>query len=185
MVPNYYLIEKKENYKNYIEEPIESIFELDLNNFIKISEIVEKNKTITEKYITITGDGIKNPLVINAKIGSLIKNIISEEIKYLDGYNKLVFYYNGMMKGNVVTELNNVVVDEDFEGLIIAKDIQPIEEKCIKCGLCLKYCPLKICPIDYYNAKKNIECIKCGLCSYVCPSNINFKNITYKEDKHA
>lgn len=182
-VPNCYLINRKDYYKDFIECSIEDIFELDLNTFIKIGEIVEKNKPVTEKYITITGDAVKNPLVINVKLGTLVKNIIEEEMKLLNKNDKLLYHYNGLMSGEICDK-ENLVIDENFEGLIITNEQQVLEEKCIKCGLCLKHCPLNINPIEHLTENKEIKCLNCGLCSYVCPSNINFKKITKKDDSY-
>ena len=183
MVPNYYLIERKENYKNYLDVSLDDIYSLSLKNFNKISEVIEKNKPLTEKYITITGDAIKNPIVVNVKIGSLLQNVIEEEIKYWEDSEKLLYYYNGLMKGNI-TNLDGLVVDDEFEGLVITKEYNCESKNCIKCGLCLKHCPLNINPINQYLINKDIKCLNCGLCSYVCPSNINFKNITKKDDSY-
>ncbi len=183
MVPNYYLIERQENYQNYLDVTLDSIFTLNLKDFNKISEIIEKDKPQTEKFITLTGDAIKNPLVINAKIGSAVKDVLTGEIEFLDNSDDLVFYYNGLMKGNL-TKLDGLIVDDQFEGLIITKNEECKSLKCIKCGLCLKYCPLNINPIEHYLDAKEIKCLNCGLCAYVCPSNINFKRITKKEDNY-
>lgn len=182
-VPNCYLIHRKEYYKGFIDTAVEDIFDIDLNMFIIISEIIEKNKPVTEKYITITGDLIKNPLVINAKIGSLVQNILDEEIKFTNKSDKVIYYCNGLMSGEACN-IENLVVDENFEGLIITTESIEPEGKCIKCGLCLKYCPLGIDPIKHLTKNKEIKCLNCGLCSYICPSNINFKKITQKDDSY-
>lgn len=183
MVPNYYLIERKENYKTYLEVSIDDVFALSLKDFNRIREAIEKDKPLMEKYITITGDQVKNPVVINAKIGSLLRNIIDDEIKFLLPSEDLIYYVNGLMKGHT-TDLEGLIVDDDFEGLVITKNSNYECEKCIKCGLCLKHCPLNISPIDHYINNKEIKCLNCGLCSYICPSNIDFKNITKKDDSY-
>jgi ferredoxin len=43
------------------------------------------------------------------------------------------------------------------------------KEKCIKCGICMKHCPMKaitLCPYPEINSKK---CIRCFCCIEVCP----------------
>lgn len=40
-------------------------------------------------------------------------------------------------------------------------------EKCNKCGLCEKICPMQI---EIVKLKKSTECIKCGICVDNCPS---------------
>ena len=182
MVPNYYLIESKDNYKNYLDEDLEDIYELSINDYCVFNEILEKNKPLTEKYITITGDEVKNPLVINVKFGTKVINIIEEVIKFKNKNKVLVYYYNGLMKG-YKTDISGLIVDKNFKGLVITSECKLKEETCINCGLCLNHCPLNINPIENLVNKKEIKCLDCGLCSYVCPSNINFKNITKKGDR--
>ena len=181
MVPNYYLIESKDNYKNYLDEDLEDIYDLSINDYCIFNEILEKNKPLTEKYITITGDAIKNPLVINVKFGTKVINIIEELIKFKN--KDIVYYYNGLMKG-YKTDISGLIVDKNFKGLVITNECKLKEETCINCGLCLNHCPLGINQIEHLVNKKEIKCLDCGLCSYVCPSNINFKNITKKDDKN-
>ena len=55
---------------------------------------------------------------------------------------------------------------------------------CIKCGRCLKACPMQLNPayLGLFAVKREYEvmeqeyhlndCFECGCCSYVCPSNI-------------
>lgn len=182
LVPNLYLIERQEFYNEYLETSLDNIFELDLKTFNEIEEVIEKNKILTEKYITITGDLVKNPLVINAKKGTLVKNIIDENIELLKDNNEIQYYKNGLMKG-YVCDINTLIIDDNFEGLIVTKKQETNEHKCINCGLCSKHCPLNLNPIEE-RKKGLIKCLSCGLCSYVCPSNINFKELTVKDDKY-
>jgi len=65
------------------------------------------------------------------------------------------------------------------------KEAKVYEEKnCIRCGRCIKACPIGLMPnfIALYAKIKDWEkteeyhvadCIECGCCAYVCPSRIN------------
>jgi electron transport complex protein RnfC len=57
------------------------------------------------------------------------------------------------------------------------------EPVCIRCGRCVRACPMNLMPIFIHqNAEKgdleecqryNVrDCIECGCCSYVCPARI-------------
>ncbi|MDR1247933.1 MAG: 4Fe-4S binding protein [Treponema sp.] len=41
-----------------------------------------------------------------------------------------------------------------------------LDERCVKCGICSKKCPMGIVP---YAVKNSPECIRCGACKKVCP----------------
>jgi polyferredoxin len=41
-----------------------------------------------------------------------------------------------------------------------------LEDKCVKCGICVKKCPMGIVP---YAMKNSPECIRCGACKKACP----------------
>ena len=93
------------------------------------------------------------------------------------------------MMGNYVKE-EDIVATIDTNCVIVLNEIpKEIEEECIRCGKCTKYCPAKISPVLIKDNKNNKEklkklhpekCIKCGLCSYICPSNIKLRNIIEK-----
>ena len=53
-----------------------------------------------------------------------------------------------------------------FRAYILFNETMP----CIRCGLCVKHCPVGANPVTGYKMDK---CIKCGACKYVCPSNIS------------
>jgi polyferredoxin len=43
-----------------------------------------------------------------------------------------------------------------------------IEDRCVKCGLCVKKCPMNLVP---YAMKNSPECIRCGVCKTTCPKD--------------
>ncbi len=58
-------------------------------------------------------------------------------------------------------------------GKISPMKIECDQNKCTKCGICNKECPMDI---DVYNSAKvtSAECIACGKCFDVCPQNNSF-----------
>ena len=119
---------------------------------------------IYEKYITINGNYVKNPAVVNVKKYSYLNNILSNFKLLGDDYNIIL---NNSLCGNII-DPKNVVITSDIKGIIINTMQEYKPSKCSKCGLCANVCPVKINPLV-----KNKKCIKCGLCNFMCPSKIN------------
>lgn len=181
-LPNLYLIGNKEYYKEYIKYNIEDGYEIKLDDLIKISNVIYKNHPISEKYLTITGDGVKKPIVVNAKLCSSLKSIIDETTKLIqkDG---LKYYLNGLMTGEEV-DITNVIFLENIKGVVITSQDERVSSCCINCGMCENVCPLKLKPKKSLDDNKILNCLSCGLCTYICPSFINFKTITKRGDQN-
>ena len=141
----------------------ENDYLIDLNDIIDMIYNVKKNKTISEKYISIGGNYINNQ-VIYVKKYTYLKDVLN---KLNIDENSVDIILNNSLCGKLI-DLKYAIIDDDINCIIINKKQDIKEEKCIKCSLCYEVCPLKINPL-----LKNKKCIKCGLCNYVCPSKIN------------
>lgn len=56
-------------------------------------------------------------------------------------------------------------------GEVIKEEGYIINDKCIKCGKCLKICPQGAIKNDTYYEIKNENCLRCGYCYENCPAN--------------
>lgn len=55
----------------------------------------------------------------------------------------------------------------------IAARIKVDESACVKCGLCVKSCPMRAMSIKNGTVQNNTAlCIKCGVCSHNCPRGV-------------
>lgn len=148
---------------------------------------VERKRYLSSKLITISGDAVKNPTIVSAKIGAKIKEIIAEHIKLNN--EEVVYFANGLMHGKR-TFIEDFIVTEDLDSLIIMKEVaREKPQDCLNCGACISVCPVGINPIllnskDYFKIVKD-KCLNCGLCSYICPANINFKEIIERKEENA
>lgn len=151
------------------------ITHLTIDEVLSLYEVLKRNQPLCEKLIMIGGSLVKEPIFVNAKFGTLIKDLIENHTKNLP--NDYIVVANGLFIGH---EINiNTPLSNDIKSLFLIKKEEIIEQNCINCGLCNKICPININPkyMNEFNnklSKKYKEkCIKCGLCSYNCPSKIN------------
>ena len=162
---------------------------LDIKDIYELYFVLKKRTSIGEKYITITGDAVKPRMVIKVKKNSLLSETF---INNFDFTEKMVdVYINGYLSGYKSNTLN-VVITDDINGIYLSKQKENVRRECANCGLCSKYCPLKLNPKYVLDNKKmpdefKNKCIKCGLCNYLCPSSIDLKRImsgdTYEKEK--
>lgn len=147
-----------------------------------IYEMFKYNRPLTERVITITGQGIKKRKNVRVKIGALAGDIINN----LEGYKNIknpLFIVGGPMMGKSMP-CDDVVITKDVTSIIVMEDHFEKNLPCIKCGKCTEVCPANIMPVLIMENIDNIDnlkklncnkCIGCSLCSYICPSKIEVR----------
>jgi electron transport complex protein RnfC len=149
-----------------------------------VYEAVYLNKPLYERVVTVTGSCIVNPKNLLVRIGTPIKELINfcgplkkEPAKIIIG---------GPMMG-IAQWTDEVPVIKSSTGVILlnGKETKIQEEGfCIRCGACIRECPVGLIPClinlacekEMWTETKTyraIDCIECGLCNYVCPANRN------------
>ena len=150
---------------------------------IAISEAVYERKPLIERTVTITGDCIMEPLNLNVRIGTSVKELLDECGGTVKEVSKVIV--GGPMMGIAQPTMEIPVIKGTTGILFLSEDKARIfdEMACIRCGRCVDVCPMNLLPSMYVKfAKKerwqeldnyNIDdCIECGACAYVCPSRI-------------
>ncbi len=167
LVNDEYLLENKEILLKKLKIDGDTLY-LDVEELLELNDLLTGNVRST-KVITISGDGIDKSLVMRVKKYSLLKEIL---LKYfvLDKDTDIII--NGLMTGYKVSNIDNVIIDDNVESINIMKHVEYFTSKCIKCGKCIRVCPFGVNILSGKNLK---NCINCGLCSYVCPSHINLR----------
>lgn len=177
IIPDIYPMQKNNMFLKYLGYDYKNTLIVNPKDVLNIYNAIKKNKLMTEKYVTITGNAIENPIVVNAKLGALVKNVIDENIKFLNN-NEVDYIVNGLMCGNYI-DIKDLIVTNELDGIIINFKNEFTENDCINCGKCYDVCPVNIDPRKTFYTGKTLEdkkvCINCGLCTYICPSFINFK----------
>ena len=147
-----------------------------------VFEAVTEGKPLIQRVVTVTGDGINEPKNILARIGTTFKELIEFSGGLKDETNHI--YMGGPMMG-VSQHTTSVPVIKATSGIVcsIKKDEKSYVYPCIRCGTCVRVCPMNLIPtklsrlseLGEYDelGKYDIQsCIECGACVYSCPSNI-------------
>ncbi|MBP6126082.1 MAG: RnfABCDGE type electron transport complex subunit C [Leptotrichiaceae bacterium] len=149
---------------------------------IYFSEALREKRAITHRIVTVSGEGIKNQENVYVPIGTSVDYIIEKIGGYNEKYDELVVMGGGPMMGKSIA--NDKFVISSYSNSITVLPKEEIKElPCLRCGLCVEYCPAKIQPVQIMNAEKlkDLEksekacadkCITCGLCTFICPSKI-------------
>lgn len=178
MISDYYPIGNKQILLSEIfnkKELEQEILFLNVEDIMYLYNILKKKCPNVEKYITISGNCIKEPMFVCTKLGISYKELITGTCEITKKNFKIV--KNGLIKGIEIANLNEIVTN-DTNSIFINTELKEKESKCINCGLCTSRCPVGINP-KYIKEHKNADkskCIHCGLCTYICPSKINFKD---------
>jgi len=143
--------------------------------------IVESEPLIS-RITTVTGNGVAEPMNIEARIGTPVADIINFAGGYADDADQLII--GGPMTGKSVTTDRVPLVKAT--NCILALSGTPSagpELPCIRCGDCAAVCPVQLQPQALFwhacadnEAQLRIhgltDCIECGCCDLVCPSHI-------------
>ncbi len=146
-----------------------------------IRDAVALGKPLYEKVMTISGKGIRRPANLLVKVGTRVSDIVA----YLGGVTpqlaKVVM--GGPMMGFAISTLDIPVTKTTSSVLFLAEDeidASP-HSQCIRCGWCLKACPMGLEPkeiaihVEAGRAEETgrfgvFECFECGCCAFVCPA---------------
>ena len=193
-VPNLYpmgwekrLIEEVFN-ETYDKLPLEiGIVVNNVSTIYAIYEVLKNNQPLTERIVTFSGIGLKEPQNVLVKIGTEVSEVITNLIGYSNIEN-VNFIAGGPMMGESIKS-SDLVVSPTLNSVLVLENIDEVEVNCLRCGKCIEVCPANICPvlikdnIENVNKLKKLDvnkCISCGLCSYICPSKILVRDFVSK-----
>lgn len=149
---------------------------------VAVADAVEYGKPLVERYLTVSGDAVKNPQNYVACIGTLFSELIAES-GGLDGDVEKIIA-GGPMMGKTVFS-SEVPVVKGTSGIVVMKRSAPSkpEYPCVRCAKCVDACPAFLEPTTLVkNAKRSLwddaernnilSCVECSSCVYVCPAQI-------------
>ncbi len=138
---------------------------------------------LTERVVTITGSGINKPKNLLLRTGTLLSDVI----EFCGGLNADIakVIVGGPMMGISQYSLDIPII-KGTSGIVFLKADEVTlftSQPCIRCGSCVKGCPMGLLPtvINAYSVNEMfdvaeeygaMDCIECGCCAFSCPSHI-------------
>jgi len=146
-----------------------------------IYDAVALGKPLYERIITVTGNGIKRPANLMAKVGTSVADIVDHLGGTTPDLAKVVI--GGAMMGFAVSTLDIPITKTTSGVLFLTHDEINTQSHlpCIRCGFCVNACPMGLEPNNvsiYVEAGRGADteefgvddCFLCGCCAYVCPA---------------
>ncbi|MFQ3249997.1 MAG: electron transport complex protein RnfC [Glaciecola sp.] len=151
-----------------------------------IADAIVEGKPLLERVVTLTGQGLKSPKNVWARLGTPIESLLKLGNYDSSSQKTPRFIMGGPMMGFTVTSILTPIVKISNCLLVPAEDELPHpedERACIRCSACSDACPASLLPqqLFWHSKAKELEkaeeynlfdCIECGACAYVCPSEI-------------
>jgi len=151
-----------------------------------VYQAIVKGQVLIERVVTVTGLGIKKPQNRWVRIGTPIKDLVSQCGGYNGPIERLIM--GGLMMGfslpddgvGITKATNCILVATSKE---VTKSSEAEIQPCIRCGECASACPVNLLPQQIYWHSQGgahqkcqsfglFDCIECGCCDVVCPSHI-------------
>jgi len=141
---------------------------------------------LIERVVTVSGTAVKQPGNYLVALGTPLRFVL-EQVGFSEPNAQIIL--GGPMMGAAVDSLD-IPVTKGLTGILaFARDDARLAREnktyaCIKCGSCIKACPMYLNPTtlgllarkqEYETMAEQyhlMDCIECGCCSYICPSNI-------------
>lgn len=155
-----------------------------VDTIYNIYNAVKFHKPLTERIVTVSGDGINTPSNFVVPIGISHAKLVKEAGELKDGVVKLIS--GGPMMGQAMFSLDVPVIKGSSALLAFLHDdvADATMTNCLNCGKCASVCPENlICAklaqaaaaddMDTFLKYHGMECIECGTCNYICPANRN------------
>ena len=147
-----------------------------------IHDAVYLGMPLIRRIVTVSGDITMEPKNLMVPIGTSF-NALLKAVGH--GENPYKVLSGGPMMGVAQFDLDVPVIKGTNAVTILGhKNRFAVQSPhCIRCGRCMEACPMRLMPLQMYQAVKSrdveamksldlMDCIECGCCAYTCPATI-------------
>ena len=148
-------------------------------------------QAVTDRIVTVTGEGVQSPRNILSPIGSSYEALIAKAGGLKENVWKVIC--GGPMMGFAQDDLSVVTIKGTNAVLCLSQQQNQETENpiCIRCGRCVQVCPMKLQPLYLYRyglkadaaeleRLNALDCIECGCCAYTCPGKLPLVDVIRK-----
>ena len=146
-----------------------------------LGRYLQTGMPLVAKRLTVDGSAVQCPMHVRVPVGTAIKDVIAFAGGYAQQPGKLLM--GGPMMGIALPDDTLPVLKQNNAILALNKqDAEPPAfSACIRCGRCIKACPMGLQPVTVETdlrtentgrlQKDGVQsCMECGCCAYVCPA---------------
>jgi electron transport complex protein RnfC len=145
---------------------------------------VTAGQPLIRRIVTVSGSAVANAKNLDVRIGTPISDIFNATGGFREPPDKVIT--GGPMNGVAQHDLSAPLI-KGCGALLAFAGSEPApqsREICIRCGRCVRVCPVHLLPIYLYmNERRDrldelerlhlADCIECGSCSYICPGRLH------------
>ncbi|MBQ6174787.1 MAG: electron transport complex subunit RsxC [Clostridia bacterium] len=144
-----------------------------------VHEALREGKPLIRR-VTTVGGLVAKPNNWLVRIGTPVRELLRASGGTQKGTRTLIS--GGPMMGTAFTEID-IPVTKGCSGILALgrEAIDPEESPCIRCGRCMRACPMNLQPVRMDHAIRArrfdeadklgvMNCIECGACTFVCPA---------------
>ena len=147
----------------------------------RIEHYFRNGMPLVTKTLTLAGDCVANPGNYRVPIGMSVRDIIDAAGGLTKEPKKIIM--GGPMMGRTLTSVDCPIIKAN-NAILCLDDaaVLPEEPPCIRCGRCVRVCPLGLMPFALDAASRShdvialdeqavMNCMECGSCAFTCPAH--------------
>lgn len=153
---------------------------INVDTAVAIATAIKTGMPLLRRIVTVSGDAVASPANFAVRIGASFEYVLQKAGGFSMPPAKILM--GGPMMG-LAQSTTQVPVIKGTSAILAFSEAAALfgeSHTCLKCGKCVKACPMGLSPV-YLNlyAKKGdwdscekygvLDCIECGACSYLCP----------------